>query len=401
MQIHRAGTVFDGERAHVGSEVVVADGRVLEVRAIAAVPEGASVVDHGPDTTILPGLVDGHQHLSWGCTPAVLDGIPVDPDLARVQILSNARRALAGGVTTIQDLGDSGYVVVAARDATRGDLTLPRILGAGPPITTPGGHCHFLSGSESEPANLVAAVRDRAAHGVDVVKVMVSGGNVTPGSLPWQSQYDARALRVAADAAREHGLRLAAHAHGAGGIRDCVAAGVHAIEHGTFMTELGVDRDPAVLDSLAQLGIVVRLTPGVASAGTPLPPAMAARIGAIIAGVREFITAGIRIVLSSDAGIGPPKPHDVLSYSVLQAAPLFDRPVDALTAATAHAADALGLGADCGRLTAGRAADILVRGDATRDVAALLEVEAVYREGIHVAGASSRPPFMPDQAAGA
>ena len=152
MRIFRGGSVFDGEALRPASEVLVDDGgRVLEVRRIQGPPDGAQVVDFGPGTTLLPGLVDGHQHLSWGCTPNAVDGIPADPAEQRAQALSNARRALASGVTTVQDLGDSGYAVVDVRDASRGDVRLPRMRASGPPITTVGGHCHFLTGAETVP----------------------------------------------------------------------------------------------------------------------------------------------------------------------------------------------------------------------------------------------------------
>ncbi len=392
MRIIRAGTVFDGERVRRDCEVVVDDGRIVEVRAWSPAPEGVKVIDFGPGTTILPGLVDGHQHLSWGCTPAVVDGIPDDPGVQRALILSNARRALAGGVTTVADLGDSGYAVLDLRDACRGDRSLPRILASGPPLTTPGGHCHFLAGAVTHPGAVASAVAERADRGVDVIKVMASGGNITPGSLPWDSQLDATALRTLVRAAGDRGLPVAAHAHGGAAIRDCVMAGVHTIEHGTFMTAESVEQDPEIVHALAASGIVVRGTPGVVPGGPPLPPAVAERAAGILAGMRHLVARGVRVVVSSDAGIGPGKPHDVMAYGVIQAGDLLGQPMAALTAATAHAADALGLGAECGRLASSRAADLLVvRGDATADLSALLEVEAVYREGDQVAGRSSRP----------
>jgi imidazolonepropionase-like amidohydrolase len=393
MRIFRAGTVFDGEVLRPGTEVLVDDGgRVIEVRPVQPAPGGAQVVDHGPGTTLLPGLVDGHQHLSWGCTPNAQDGIPDDPAAQRAQAIANARQALASGVTTVQDLGDSDYAVVQVRDRTRGDRTLPRILASGPPITTAGGHCHFLTGAPTAPADLAAAVRRRAEHGVDVIKVMVSGGNVTPGSLPWESQFDEEALRVLVDAADAAGLPVAAHAHAAGALRACVAAGVHAVEHCTFMTADGVDHDPALLRDLADSRIVVRTTPGLTPGGPPPAPAIAARMHQIVQGVRALRESGARLVVSTDAGVGPRKPHDAMAYAVLQFAAATEDPVDALRAATSRAADALGLSETCGRLAAGRVGDLLVvRGETVPDLGALLEVQAVYREGEQVAGSSSRP----------
>ena len=392
MRIFRAGAVFDGDALRPDSEVLVDHGgRVIEVRPVQPPPSGARVVDHGRGTTLLPGLVDGHQHLSWGCTQNVLDGIPEDAAAQRAQTIVNARQALAGGVTTIQDLGDSDYTVVEVRDGTRGDLTLPRILASGPPITTAGGHCHFLTGAPTARTELAAAVRRRAEHGVDVIKVMVSGGNVTPGSLPWESQFDDEAVRVLVGAADAVGLRVAAHAHAARALRACVAAHVHAVEHCTFMTADGVDNDPALLRALADSRIVVRTTPGSVPGGPPSPPAVAARMHLIVQCLKSLWECGGSVVVATDAGVSPGKTHDVMAYAVIQFGAATET-LGALRSATSQAADALGLADTCGRLARGRAADLLVvRGDAVADLDALLEVEAVYREGEQVAGPSSRP----------
>jgi len=367
-------------------------GVVLEVRPVRPAPDGVRVVDHGPGTTLLPGLVDGHQHLSWGCKPSALDGLPEGRAAQRSQALANARRALAGGVTTVQDLGDSDYAVVEVRDAGRTDRSLPRILASGPPITTPRGHCHFLVGAETRAVDIPAAVARRAERGVDVLKVMVSGGNITPGSLPWQSQFDEAALRLLVESAHGAGIPVAAHAHGAAALRACVTAGVDAIEHSTFMTADGVDADPALLRDLAESGIVVRITPGSVPGGPPPPPALAARMPMIVDRLLSLWRAEARMVVATDAGIGPGKPHDALAYSVLDLAAATGDPLGALRAATSRAADALGLTDTCGRLAPGHTADLLVvRGHAATDVGALLDVEAVYREGELIAGPSSRP----------
>lgn len=158
------------------------------------------------------------------------------------------------------------------------------------------------------------------------------------------------------------------------------------------MTADGVDHDPELLRDLADSGIVVRTTPGSVPGGPPPAPAIAARMHQIMAGLRALRESGARLVVSTDAGIGPGKPHDAMAYAVLQLGGATRDPAGALRAATSRAADALGLADTCGRLAPGRVADLLVvRGDAVADLGALLEVEAVYREGEQVAGASSRP----------
>ena len=221
---------------------------------------------------------------------------------------------------------------------------------------------------------------------------MASGGNITAGSLPWESQFDEAALRLLVEAAHGAGIRVAAHAHGAAALRASVMAGVDAIEHCTFMTADGVDRDPALLQNLAESGIVIRITPGTIPGGPPPPPALAARMRLIVDRLLALWEAEARIVVATDAGIGPGKPHDALAYSVLVLAAATGDHLGALRAATSRAAAALGLSDTCGQLAPGSTADLLVvRGHAGTDVGALLEVEAVYREGEQVAGPSSRP----------
>jgi imidazolonepropionase-like amidohydrolase len=221
---------------------------------------------------------------------------------------------------------------------------------------------------------------------------MVSGGNITPGSLPWESQFDEAALRVLVGHAHAAGLPVAAHAHGAEALRACIGARVDAVEHCTFMTADGVDEDPTLLRDLAASGIVVRITPGSVPGGPPPPPALAARMAMIVGRIQALWQVGARMVVATDAGVGPGKPHDVMPYAVLQLAAATGDALGALRAATSRAADALGVGDTCGRLAPGRSADLLVvRGEAADDLGALLEVEAVYRQGAQVAGASSRP----------
>ncbi len=393
MLVLRAPRLFDGERMLHGLEIVVAeDGSIAEVRPRQDAPSNAEVIDYGGDTTLLPGLVDGHQHLSWGSTPSALEGLAHDRAFLRKQTLGNARLALAAGVTTVQDVGDGDYLVVDVRNEVSGDPMLPRILASGPPITSVGGHCHFLGGSETRPADVAATVREHAERGVDLIKVMASGGNVTPGSLPWDSQFDRETLRAIVTEAARHGLGVAAHGHGVQAIWDSVEAGVASIEHCTFMTADGVDPDPDLRRLLAESGVVIRLTAGSSPGGPPPPPAIASRLPLVGSAIMELHSLGARLVASTDAGVGPGKRHDTLPYALAFFATLGIPATECLSMMTARAADAVGLATVCGRLRAGLVADVLVvSGDPTTDPAALLDVRAVHRAGRLVAGPSSRP----------
>jgi imidazolonepropionase-like amidohydrolase len=296
-----------------------------------------------------------------------------------------ARRALRAGVTTVRDLGDRNYLAVALRDdhGTSAAGPLPTIVAAGPPITTPGGHCHFLGGAAIGERGLRAAVRERAERGVDIVKVMASGGNITPGSLPHEPQFDAGSVRVIADEAHQLGLPVTAHVHSARSIADAVAAGVDGIEHATFMTADGVEAPENVIRAIAAQQIAVGCTVGQdpAQAGVVMPH-IASRMAGLRSARRRLYEAGAVLVPGSDAGVSPAKPHDVLRFAAADLAVAGLSPAEILRAMTSRAAQVCGLGHRKGQIAVGFDADILaVDGDPLRDPAAIGRPRAVYAVG--------------------
>jgi imidazolonepropionase-like amidohydrolase len=287
------------------------------------------------------------------------------------------RAALRGGVTTVRDLGDRGYLSLGLRNAR----DLPTIVAAGPPITTPAGHCHFLGGAtEPTPQALRAAVRERAERGVDIIKVMASGGTMTPGTRQEVSQFTAELLRVVVDEAHRLGLPVAAHAHGTAAIRMGLDAGVDGMEHVSFWSADGVDDPGDLVGRVADSRVAVGITGGAVPApGVVPPPAVAMRMPRIIANTRRLYEAGATLILGTDAGIGLPKPHDVLRFALEQTAMIGVTPQVALSLATSRAAAACGLGDIKGRLAPGFDADVVaVDGDPLADLAALHRIRAVF-----------------------
>jgi imidazolonepropionase-like amidohydrolase len=378
----RAGRVFDGQDLLGPATVVVTGGRVTAVDGRG--PE--DVLDLGDDVTLLPGLVDAHVHLAFDCSIDVMAGLAaVDDEELLVRMRAAAARAVAAGVTTVRDLGDRSFLAVRLGDEIERGITVgPTVLASGPPLTTPGGHCHFLGGEAETLDDLLRAVQRRAEAGCSVVKVMVSGGHITPGSSPHLLQFRAPELRAVVDEAHRLGMTAAAHVHAPMSIVDALDAGFDTLEHATFTTEDGVDADPDVLQRIADSGSVVSATVGALPGMSP-PPAVAARLPHVIEAFAHLWQLGGRIVPGTDAGVGPPKPHDVLPYGVEWLTRVGMSPLEALRASTSGSAAACGAGDRKGRLRPGADADLLaVRGDPLTDLEALHQVEAVFVSGTRV-----------------
>jgi imidazolonepropionase-like amidohydrolase len=395
----RSAQLFDGmaDQLRPRPLVLVDQGRIIDVDFTGAdPPEGAELVELG-EVTLLPGLIDSHTHLVFDASNDPVGHLAeVDDDQLLEQCRDRAKAALAAGITTLRDLGDRRFVTLRLRQELAADPERgPQLLVSGPPVTTPGGHCWFLGGEAAGVQGVRAAVRALAERGVDVVKVMVTGGNLTPGSVLWQSQYDPAELRAAAEEAHRAGLAITGHAHGAQGIAEAVAAGFDGIEHAAFLTADGVNQDPAVVDQLAARQVVVSVTAAQTQPPGHPPPGMepgsdlarrfeqlARQLQAMVAGVLRMRAAGVPLTISSDAGIGPHKPHDVLPRAPGQATMVGFTAAEALRAVTSVAADACRVGDRKGRIAPGYDADLLaVAGDPLTDPNVLGEVVAVFRAG--------------------
>ena len=395
----RAPSAFDGTRFLPGGATVLVDGeKIAGVEAYDfTVPEGCAVTSY--DGSLLPGLVDAHVHLVADASPGSLERTEhMSPEEIDAQIERSLAAQAAKGVTTVRDLGDRDYRTLAFRD--RRTPGQPRILAAGPPITSVGGHCHFLGGEAEGPDGLRAAVAEHHARGVDVIKVMASGGFLTVGTDMFGRQYEATDLAVVVEAAHAVGLQVMAHAHSIAGIEAAIDARVDCIEHFSGIAEGGAPMPDDLLARVAAAGIAVDPTMGFDQSLIPhMPPPppqvveVMARTGIDMAAmmIRLFETAarlrahGIRVVPGVDSGAMPLKAHGNEWIAVADLVTAGWPIEEALAAGTSGAADACGVGDVTGRLAVGYDADLLVvRGDVASDAQALGQTEAVVVRGTPV-----------------
>jgi len=354
-----------------------------ELRAAA----GGDVAVHDfPQATLLPGLINAHVHLAFGAELGVIDTLADTSDEELLeQMTVRAQTLLSCGVTTIRDMADRGGLAVRLRDqVTAGEVLAPRILAATAPLTPPGGHCWFLGGEVEGIEDVAEKVRANADAGADLIKVMVSGGGLTPGGAAMhESQFGVEFLRAVVTEAHALGLPVAAHAHSPTAIADAAAAGVDTIEHCLWMTEnRGFEPDDAVIAEIAAKGIAV--CPADSGDWRRFAHRMGEAKAKLYYGRAVALhEAGVTVIAGTDAGVFPfDEFPDVLARFRTDWG---FSPAEVLAMATTDAARALGLEGVAGVLVPGASADCLVvDGDPLTDMGALRNVDLVVAGGRHL-----------------
>ena len=327
---------------------------------------------------MLPGLIDTHSHLCGNSAPDALDRLPgLSPDELDEAIEAALTAQLAVGVTAVRDLGDQQWAVV---DRHRHRPSGPAVVASGPPITSAGGHCAAMGGQASGAGELRRAVRERADRGADLVKIMTSGGVMTPSTDVRACQFTTKEVRTVVEEAHRLGLAVTAHAHALTAVEQCVTAGVDGIEHCSCLGEHGMHTPPQLAAAIAAAGILVCPTLGhdLSAWGGQPPPQMKAmmeRTGFTMQGrlaqVGELYRGGVTLISGADSGINPVKAHGTLPQAVIQLADCGVPVTTALASATSLAlllirGDEHG-GAACGLAGGeGPAAESLVREQVTR-----------------------------------
>jgi imidazolonepropionase-like amidohydrolase len=367
------GSVWDGLSDGVRS------GDVSVAGSFIAEPDREAKEIDVRGCTVMPGLIEGHAHLCFNAQPdwrAVYDGD--SPASMLLRMAGNAQRMLRAGITTVRDLGAPTGLAVELRDAiAAGHIAGPSLLVSGAPVTTTGGHCYFMGGEADGVDGMRRAVRERAKAGVDWIKVMATGGNMTPRTNTFAPQYTVEELQAGIADAHRLGLRLTAHAHGIEGVRVAVSAGVDMIEHCSYTTPGGIVRDDTLIGEIVAKGIIVSPTVSVGYRRWSDDGRKAARADVM----RTMLEAGCRVLMSTDCGI-PGVPHEALGEALDVLHEMTGRPpVELLRLVTSRSAELLGL-EDRGRIEPGMRADLLVvEGDPTADLGALVRVRHVIAAG--------------------
>jgi imidazolonepropionase-like amidohydrolase len=395
--------IVDAAKPALGASTVIVDnGRITRIEDGFTAPAGAIVVDER-NRTVMPGMTDVHVHLTstsgqpWYSGFTQKYSVPYAATVGLTHALEMAR----GGFTTVRDLGGDTSAVIAVRDAVaEGRFPGPRIKVAGAPLSIIGGHAdeatglppelaaavneaHLTSSVCTGPEECQKVVRQLAADGVDVIKIMATGGVLDPGTPGLEQHFNDAEMQANSDMAPVRGLKVAAHPHGAKGIDAAVRAGVDSIEHGTFIDEQGVKDMKAhgayyVATLLAFRGAASMIGTG------KLPAASEAKAReAFVAwgkGLNLAYRNGVHIALGTDSAVAPHT--DANKELALMVEKGGMSPRDALIAATKGGPDLMGLSAETGTLDPGKSADLIaVDGDPLTDPTAVQRVGYVMVEG--------------------
>ncbi len=389
----RAGRLLDVKtgKTLTGQTIVIQDDKIASVGAAAQLPADATIIDL-PNATILPGLIDAHTHITFNPNFGY-SRLAISVPREALTGAHNAKITLEAGFTTIRNVGASGYADVALRDAVNaGDVPGPRMLVSGPALSITGGHCdnnllpfdyHATNGGVADGVEAVQhKTREIIKYGADLIKVCATGGVLSHGDNPQASQYTLDEMKAIVTDAHRLGRKVAAHAHGAEGIRWASMAGVDSIEHGSYI-------DDAAIAEMKKNGTYLVPTlylmdwfyDNAEKIGTPAE--LIAKGKEVMPAARKNVArafaAGVKVGFGTDAAVYP---HGLNAHEFAVMVKLGLTPLQAIQSATINDADLLGWSDKAGAIEPGKWADIIaVDGDPLTDVTTLERVKFVMKGG--------------------
>ena len=376
----KAGHLFDATSDKLRDNVVlvVQGERIARVapQAEVVIPAGATVVDLSQDW-VLPGLIDCHTHLEARADhyDPIWD-VRETPFMGGFNGVVNANKTLQAGFTGVRDVGSQPFFAVDLRKAIdAGEFPGPRVVASGPPISITGGHGdmngfapavqNMMYPAERDfeladgPEQVRHVVREQVKYGVDVIKILATGGVLSAGDKPGAEQMSYDEMKMAVDEAHRAGRKVAAHAHGTEGIKDAIRAGVDSIEHGSLIDAEGIEmmkahgtylvadiyNDDYILGKAVEFGLPKENVDKEKMVGKLQRENFA-----------KAVAAGVKIAFGTDAGVYPhgdnaKQFHYMVKFGMT--------PAGAIRAATSSAADLIGRSADVGTLEQGKYADLI------------------------------------------
>ena len=395
----RAGRLVDVERGQVRrDQVVLIRGERIEAvqQGSARIPAGARMVDLS-GYTVVPGLIDCHTHLIGDLQKTPLDPLERSGAQEALSGVRNARSTLLAGFTSVRDIGTyRAFVDAALRDAINdGTVIGPRMMVAGAYVTVASG-AGEVTGMAPDVvlppdfrfgvANSAEEVRERVRAilngGADFIKILATGAVLTRGTRPGASEFTEAELQAAVDQAAQYGATVAAHAHGAEGIKNAVRAGVRSIEHGSLIDDEGIalmkERGTYLVadiyngDYIATVGREEKWPEEFLRKNDETTEAQRS-------GFRKAVAAGVKIAYGTDSGVYP---HGLNARQLPYMVRYGMTPMAALQSATINAAQLMGWAERVGSIAPGKYADIIaVEGDALADLSSFSKVGFVMKNG--------------------
>src|SRR5437588_3789235 len=392
----RAGHLLDvkGGKMLADQAIVIEGDKIVSVDPASqakAAPEAVTV--DLSNATVLPGLIDAHTHLTFDPGGAGYSRLGISTPREALTGAKNARITLEAGFTTVRNVGASGYSDIALRDAINaGDVPGPRIVASGPPLGITGGHCdnNLLpyeyhaqgDGVADGIENVRHKVREVIKYGADVIKICATGGVMSKGDDPNASQFTLEEMKAIVAEAHRLGRKVAAHAHGAEGVRWASEAGVDSIEHGHLMDDAAIStlkKNNTYLVPTLFLGEYMEKNLDRSDVPEYSKQKMRDVAAAMQKNVKKAFDAGVKVAFGTDAAVYP---HGLNAGEFHVYVKLGMTPLAAIQTATINASDLLGPKFAVGSLEPGKFADVIaVDGDPTKDATILEHVKFVMKSG--------------------
>ncbi len=387
--IIKGGLFFDGKNSpQEGLALILEENMVQDVVPVGNLPteNDATIID-AAGCTVLPGLIDCHVHIT-SAGDADSSGERLEPDTAlALRGANNARILLESGFTTVRNMGSRNQIDIQIKRAIEsGYIVGPRLITSGMCICMTGGH-GWMGGREVDGADEARkGAREQLRAGAEVIKIMATGGVMTPGVEPGSAQLTIEEMRAAVEEAHKAGRKTATHAQGTTGIKNAIRAGLDSIEHGIFLDdeaiEMMLERNVALVPTLVAPHHIVK---GGVEAGVPAYAVTKANYvyKSHIESFKKALKAGVTIAFGTDCGTPLNRPGaNALEFQLMVEAGM--TPLQALTAATSTAAQVCDR-PNVGSLAKGKLADVvIVQGDVLADVTLLQDktnIKYVIKDG--------------------